>query len=56
MNTSEWRAGVQGVHDEAAGLLNVDHDTIVEKATAGLRRIWPDLRPVVITHPGGGVA
>jgi hypothetical protein len=143
MNTSEWRVGVQDIHDEAAGLLNVDivdplrcfqllaaaalgdyeasvliqavaqagravkkapprkptrcmccprvvrrisattvfgvaypatgnpsaalgfvfcdgcssdHGTLVEKATAGLRRIWPDLRPVVITHPVGGVA
>jgi hypothetical protein len=44
MNTSEWRVGVQGIHDEAAGLLN------------GLRRIWPDIRPVVITHPGACVA
>lgn len=26
------------------------------KAAIGLRRIWPDLRPITVTHPRGGQA
>ena len=28
----------------------------VERATFGLRRVWPDLRPIAVTHPEGGKA
>jgi hypothetical protein len=38
--------------DRCAG----DRDTLAAKAAEGLRRIWPDLRPVAITHPEGGRA
>jgi hypothetical protein len=33
-----------------------DRDTLAAKAAEGLRRIWPDLRPVVVTHQHGGRA
>lgn len=33
-----------------------DPATLPAKAAVGLRRIWPDLRPVVITHATGGRA
>ncbi len=29
---------------------------LLGKAAAGLRRIWPDLREIAVTHPGGGRA
>jgi hypothetical protein len=38
--------------DRCAG----DRDTLAAKAAEGLRRIWPDLRPVAVTHPEGGRA
>lgn len=31
-------------------------DDIRAKATIGLRRIWPNLRAVTVTHPAGGEA
>lgn len=31
-------------------------DAIQRKALEGLRRIWPDVRPVTVTHPEGGQA
>jgi len=34
----------------------VDRSTLAAKATRGLRRIWPGLRPVEITHSTGGRA
>jgi hypothetical protein len=33
-----------------------DRTTLTAKAAEGLRRIWPDLRPIEITHPVGGRA
>ncbi len=33
-----------------------DYDAIQAKATVALSRIWPNLRPVTITHPNGGRA
>ncbi len=33
-----------------------DRDTAHAAAAVALRRIWPDLRPVTITHPAGGRA
>ncbi len=33
-----------------------DRNTLAIKAAEGLRQIWPDLRPVVVTHPKGGRA
>jgi hypothetical protein len=33
-----------------------DRATLAARAAEGLRRIWPDLRPVTITHPTGGRA
>jgi hypothetical protein len=33
-----------------------DRATLAAKAADGLKRIWPDLRPVVVTHPEGGRA
>jgi hypothetical protein len=29
---------------------------VMEKARSGLRRIWPDLRPIAVTHEAGGRA
>jgi hypothetical protein len=31
-----------------------DRGTLQAKATEGLRRIWPDLKQFVVTHPTGG--
>lgn len=33
-----------------------DYDAIQAKATVALSRIWPNLRPVTVTHPEGGRA
>jgi hypothetical protein len=33
-----------------------DRSTLAAKAADGLRRIWPDLRPITITDPIGGRA
>ena len=33
-----------------------DRGAWMAKAEAGLRRIWPDLRPILVTHPHGGRA
>ncbi len=33
-----------------------DDAALVEKASSALRTVWPDLRPVTVTHPGGGRA
>jgi hypothetical protein len=38
--------------DRCAG----NRDTLVARAADGLGRIWPDLRPVAVTHPEGGRA
>jgi hypothetical protein len=35
---------------------SADRTTLAAKAAEGLRRIWPDLRPIEITHPIGGRA
>lgn len=35
---------------------SADPSTLAVKATEGLRRIWPDLRPIKITDPFGGRA
>ena len=32
------------------------HDAVQGKAVQALRRIWPDLRPITVTHPAGGQA
>ena len=45
----------------AIGFVFCDHcaadaATLPAKAAEGLRRIWPDLRPVVVTHSTGGRA
>lgn len=31
-----------------------DYDAIQAKATVALARIWPNVRPVTVTHPAGG--
>jgi hypothetical protein len=31
-------------------------DELMAKAAEALRRFWPDLRPLVVTHPAGGRA
>jgi hypothetical protein len=33
-----------------------DRGTLLAKAEIGLRGVWPDLRPLVVTHPEGGRA
>lgn len=33
-----------------------DYATVQAKATVALKRVWPDLRPIAITHPVGGRA
>jgi len=33
-----------------------DYATVTAKATIALSRIWPDVRPVEVTHPEGGQA
>ena len=33
-----------------------DRASITAKAAVGLRRIWPDLRPITVTNPEGGQA
>lgn len=33
-----------------------DHDTLQVKAAVALARIWPNVRPVTVTHPEGGRA
>jgi hypothetical protein len=35
---------------------SADRAALPAKATEGLRRIWPDLRPITVTHPMGGCA
>jgi hypothetical protein len=35
---------------------SADRTTLAAKAAEGLRRIWPDLRPVTVSHPTGGRA
>jgi hypothetical protein len=35
---------------------SADRGNLAAKAATGLRRIWPDLRTVEITHPEGGCA
>ena len=32
------------------------HEAVESKAVQALRRIWPDLRPITVTHPTGGQA
>jgi hypothetical protein len=35
---------------------SADRAALPAKAATGLRRIWPDLRSINITHPAGGLA
>lgn len=33
-----------------------DRATLLKKTEARLRSIWPELRPIIVTHPAGGLA
>jgi len=35
---------------------STDRDGIKDRSVAGLKRIWPDLRPITVTHKSGGHA
>jgi hypothetical protein len=35
---------------------SADRGNLAARAATGLRRIWPDLKPVTVTHPEGGRA
>lgn len=54
---------IPGCDDPSAGLAlaictrcGSDRASITAKAAVALRRIWPDLRPIMITNPAGGHA
>ena len=38
------------------GKCAADRGTLAARAVDGLKRIWPDSRPVTVTHPAGGYA
>ncbi len=46
----------QGIAMAICSSCGPDHDAIQAKATVALTRIWPNVRPVTITHSNGGRA
>ena len=46
----------QGITMGICAACAIEPDDLLAKAREGLTRIWPDLRPVAVTHPAGSRA
>ena len=49
-------AAVHGISLGICTACAIEPDDLLAKAREGLTRIWPDLRPVAVTHPAGSRA
>jgi hypothetical protein len=47
---------LSGVDFAICGACAADRARLMARAAEGLRLIWPDLRPIVVTHPEGANA